>query len=243
MTVRVLESKLWYLQRVNLFQEMTGEEMRELERTTRMESVKKRSAVFLPGEPSRHVYLLKTGRVKISRVSEEGREVTLALLEPGEIFGELEVLDDSPRDTIAEALDDSAICLIPREQFLALVRLKPELSFRLTKLIGSRLRKIETRVEDLVFRDVPSRLAHLLVQLADEHGRTTARGIHIDIKITHQEIANLIGSTRETVSAALGDLKKAGLIDFEDRSITLLRPDVLKRRSGASSSLASRSRQ
>ncbi len=243
MALRVLESKLWYLQRVNLFQEMTAAEMRELERTTKMESVKKRSALFLPGEPSRYVYLLKTGRVKISRVSEEGREVTLALLKPGEIFGEVEVLDDSPRDTIAEALDDSAICLIPREQFLALVRLKPELSFRLTKLIGSRLRKIETRIEDLVFRDVSSRLAHLLVQLADEHGRTTNRGIRIEIKITHQEIANLIGSIRETVSAVLGDFKKAGLIDFEDRSITLVRPDALKRRSGTSPALASRSRQ
>ncbi|MFQ5950163.1 MAG: Crp/Fnr family transcriptional regulator, partial [Nitrospiria bacterium] len=150
------KSKIWYLKKIRLFEEMTSEEMGELDRVTRMESVKKKTPIFFPGDPSKQVYLLKEGRVKISRVSEDGREVTIALLEPGEIFGELEILDDSPRDTLAEALDDSRICVLQKELFLTLVRRKPEFSFRLTTLIGSRMRHIESRVEDLVFRDVPA---------------------------------------------------------------------------------------
>lgn len=225
------KSKLWYLKKINLFEEMTSEDMGKIERATRMESVKKKTPIFFPGDPSQQIYLLKEGRVKLSRISEEGREVTIALLEAGEIFGELEVLDDAPRDTLAEALDDSKICVVSKKIFLEMVRSKPDFSFRLTKLIGFRMRKIESRVEDLVFRDVPARLAHLLLELAKDYGRKADLGLLLKIKITHQEIANLIGSIRETVSAVLGDFKRDGWIAFEGRQIILLRPDLLEKRS------------
>ncbi len=225
----MLNSKIWYLQRINLFKEIPADDMEELARVTRMELAKKKETIFLPGESSQQVYLLKTGRVKISRISEEGRELTIALLGPGEIFGELEILEGSARDTIAETMEDSQLCVIQKEQFLSLIRKRPELSFRLTKLIGLRLRRIESRVEDLVFRDVPSRLAHLLLQLSEEYGKATPEGILLDIKITHQEMANLIGSIRETVSATLGEFKKEGLITFEGRKIIILSLELLKK--------------
>ena len=232
----MLNSKIWYLQRINLFKEIPADDMEELASVTRMEMAKKKETIFLPGESSQQVYLLKTGRVKISRISEEGRELTLALLEPGEIFGELEILEGSVRDTIAEAMEESQLCVIQKEQFLSLIRKKPELSFRLTKLIGLRLRRIESRVEDLVFRDVPSRLAHLLIQLSEDYGKAMPEGVLLNIKITHQEMANLIGSIRETVSATLGEFKKEGLIAFDSRKIIILRPDILKKRIGTTPS-------
>lgn len=227
------KSKLWYLKKINLFTEMTIEEMSELASKTRMESVSKKTPIFFPGDPSQQVYLLKEGRVKISRISEEGREVTIALLAPGEIFGELEVLGDAPRDTLAEALDDSKICVVAKEHFLDMMRQKPALSYRLTKLIGFRMRKIESRVEDLVFKDVPARLAHLLLDLAKDYGQETPNGIFLQIKLTHQEIANLIGSIRETVSVILGDFKRDGWIAFEGRKITLLKLDLIRKRVSA----------
>jgi len=227
------KSKLWYLQKINLFKEMTTEEMGEIASKTRMESVSKRTPIFFPGDPSQQIYLLKEGRVKISRISEEGREVTIALLEPGEIFGELEVLGDTSRDTLAEALDDSKICVIGKRLFLDMVSRKPQFSFRLTKLIGFRMQKIESRVEDLVFKDVPARLAHLLIDLSKEYGQAGPQGILLQIKITHQEIANLIGSIRETVSAILGEFKRDRWIGFEGRQIILLEPDLLEKRAGS----------
>ncbi len=229
----MIKNKIWYLQKTNLFKEMSSEEMKEVDRITVEESVKKKSAIFFPGDPSQKVYILKEGHIKISRVSEEGREVTLALLEPGDIFGELEVLQDSPRDTLAEALDDSRLCVIQKAQFLSMIKRKPEYSFRLIKLIGFRLKKIENRIEDLVFRDVHSRVALLLLQFSKDYGRATPEGIHIEIKVTHQEIANLIGSIRETVSTILGEFKKESLITFEGRNILVVRPDLLKEKAGS----------
>ncbi len=139
----------------------------------------------------------------------------------------MDVLDDSPRDTIAEALDDTYICVIKREDFEALLKRKPDLSFKLTKLIGLRLKRIGTRIEDLVFKDVNTRLANLLLDLSQKYGVKEKEGIQIGIKITHQEMANLIGSTRETVSMTLGEFKRQGLIDLEGRKILILKEDGL----------------
>jgi CRP/FNR family transcriptional regulator, cyclic AMP receptor protein len=224
-----MQSKLWYLQNIDLFKEMTEDEMAMLDRITSMSSARKKEPIYLPGDPSRQVYLLKSGRIKISRITEEGKEITLALLKPGEIFGELEVLDDTPRDTLAEALDDAELCVIQRKDFLSMLESKPDLSIRLTKLIGFRLRNIESRIEELVFRDVPARLAHLLMQMAKEFGKQEDGGIRIGAGLTHQELANLIGSTRETVSATLGDFKRQGLLQLDGHSMIIVQSEKLTR--------------
>jgi CRP-like cAMP-binding protein len=224
-----MKTKLWYLQNIDLFKEMAKEEMETLDRITSMSSAKKKEPIYLPGDPSRQVYLLKSGRVKISRITEDGREVTLALLRPGEIFGELEVLEETPRDTMAEALDDTELCIIQQEDFLKILKARPDLSIRLTKLIGFRLRNIESRIEELVFRDVPARLAHVLLEMAKEFGKQEGDGVRIGVRLTHQDLANLIGSTRETVSATLGDFKRQGLLHLDGRSILITSPQKLTR--------------
>ena len=105
--------KLWYLKYIRLFDGMPAADMQEMDRSTRMEEVKKRQPLYLPGDPSGNVYLLKQGRVKIANTAASGKEVTFEILEPGEVFDELEVLEDTPRTTSAEALDDALICIIP----------------------------------------------------------------------------------------------------------------------------------
>lgn len=222
-----MKTKLWYLKRINLFSEMSEAEMKQLEGITRMEAVKRKKPIYLPGDSGDSIFLLKSGKVKISKISEDGREITLAILEPGEIFGELEALDGSPRDTIAEALDDTYICVIKREDFESLLKRKPDLSFKLTKLIGFRLKKIENRIEELVFKDVPARLAHLLLDFSKKFGVKEGEGVSIGVRITHKEIANLIGSTRETVSMTLGEFKRQGFIAMEGKKILILKEDGL----------------
>lgn len=217
-----MPSKLWYLKHIRLFSGLSQAELQEVERITRMQEVKKRQPIYLPGDPSHIVYLLKRGRVKISSTDSSGKEVTFEILEPGEIFGELEALEDSPRATQAEALDDTLICAIRREDFDRYLSHHPNLTVQLTKLIGLRLRKIQNRVEDLVFRDVPARLAHLLLELSKTEGLPDGSGIQIRAKLTHQEMANLIGCSRETVSATLGRFRDEGLLRVDGRSITIL---------------------
>jgi CRP-like cAMP-binding protein len=222
-------NKLWYLKHIRLFDGITPSEMQEMERITRMQEVKKRHPFYLPGDPSSNVYLLKQGRVKLANTGTSGKEITFEILEPGEIFGEMEVLEGSPRETAAEALDDTLICVIRREDFDRYLSAHPNVTVKLTKLIGLRLRKIQSRVEDLVFRDVPARLAHLLLELRKTDGVPEGAGTRLRVKLTHQEMANLIGCSRETVSTTLGLFRDQGLIGMEGRAITLLKPDSLLR--------------
>jgi CRP-like cAMP-binding protein len=222
-------TKLWYLKHANLFSDLTETEMLEIERLARMQEVRKRQPIYLPGDPATTVYVLKQGRVRIASTAGSGKEVTFEILEPGEVFGELEVLEGQPRATGAEALDDVLICAIRREDFEDYLKHHPDLTLQLTKLIGLRLQKIQSRVEDLVFRDVPARLAHLLLELAKTHGKQEGSAVRLTVKLTHQEMANLIGCSRETVSLTLGQFRDQGLIQIEGRAITLAKPADLAR--------------
>ena len=216
------QNKLWYLKNFNLLKTFSEKEMMSLNDVLIDNTVKKKQPIYLAGDPGENLYFLKEGRVKISMIDESGKEFTLTLLEPGEIFGELGLFDDSPRETTAVALEDSLICMMKRKDFERYAANKPELSFKLTKLMGLRLREIENRIEELLFRDVPSRLARLLLRLVQQHGRATKNGIRMNIKLSQQEIANLIGATREMTSTVLNSLKKEGIINVENKYIYIL---------------------
>lgn len=222
-------NKLWFLKHIRLFDGISPSEMQEMEKITRMEEVKKRQPLYLPGDPSSSVYLLKRGRVKIANTAPSGKEVTFDILEAGEVFGELDVLEDAPRSTSAETLDDALICVIPRKDFDQYLAMHPNVTVKLTKLIGLRLKKIQSRVEDLVFRDVPARLAHLLSELSKTEGVPDKQGIRLKAKLTHQEMANLIGCSRETVSTTMGQFRDDGLIQMDGRTITIVNEKGLSR--------------
>lgn len=223
-------NKLWFLKHIHLFDGISPSAMHEMEKITRMEEVKKRQPLYLPGDPSSSVYLLKRGRVKIANTAPNGKEVTFDILEAGEVFGELDVLEDAPRSTSAEALDDALICVIPRKDFDQYLAMHPNVTIKLTKLISMRLKKIQSRIEYLVFRDAPARLAHLLSELSNTEGVTDKQGVRLKVKLTHQEIANLIGCSRETVSVTLGQFREEGLINMDGRTIVILKQDALTRR-------------
>ncbi len=142
-----MPSKFWFLKRIKLFSDLPDREIQMMEDRTRMEAIKRREVIYLPGDQANTVYLLKSGRVKLSRVNEDGKEWTMAILEPGEVFGELETLEGTSRDTVAEAMDDCSICVMQRPDFEAMLKKDPNTSIRLTKLVGLRLKKIENRVE------------------------------------------------------------------------------------------------
>lgn len=215
--------KIWYLKQINIFKELSQPQLEEVDRIAIHKYLKKKEIIYLPGDSSDKVYLLKKGRVKVSRLSEDGREMTMTLLEPGEFFGESALYTEQPtRSTMAEALDDAMICSIYRTEFEQMLKREPDLALRVTKAIGRRRREIESRLEDMVFRSVPARLAHLLLKLAVQYGKEKKSGLLIDVGLTHLEIANLIGSTRETTTTQLNNLKRSGLIDIRKRDIYII---------------------
>lgn len=221
-------SKLWYLKNINLFHGMSEQQMRMVEQRTVMREVRRREVLYLPGDAGDRIYLLKRGVVKISAIQEDGREVLLALLHKGEVFGEDAVLDTAPRDHMAEAYEDALICIITRQDFMEMLRSNPEMTFKVTRLIGLRLKTFRTRVEHLLFKGASQRLAATLLELGREHGVADAQGVLVPLRLSQQDLANLIGVTRESVNLALSDFRRRGLVVLESRAIRLPRPQALQ---------------
>ncbi|MGZ4123884.1 MAG: Crp/Fnr family transcriptional regulator [Tumebacillaceae bacterium] len=219
--------EICYLRQYELFKDLNEEELDQLGRGSQPTMVPKREYIFAPEEPSNQIYMLKSGRVRISRLSETGKHFTLVILEPGDIFGESALFDDEPRRHFAEVLDDAQICAIDKREFEKVAMNNPTVSLKIAQIVEHRLTEAQEQIENLVFYDVQTRLARLLLKLADIHGERVESGVQIGIKLTHEDIASLIGSTRETTSKILNEFRTNGWIDVKKRQIILLDQKVL----------------
>ena len=224
------QSKFWYLKNFNILEGMDEAAMKRVEKMTTMSTVKPQQPIYFPDAPSRSIFFLKKGHVKISRIHPDGREVILDVVGPGEIFGELALIEEGEQSNeMAQALDDALICTMKIEDFESLLKENPELNMRITKRIGLRLRKFEERVTDMVFKDVKKRIASFLVRYAEEFGKMKEGIITIKMHLSHQEIAMLTGSARQTITTTLNELRSQGLIDFSRQGITIKQFDKLQR--------------
>jgi CRP/FNR family transcriptional regulator, cyclic AMP receptor protein len=210
---------IWYLKKIPLLSELSADSLSRLAELVELTEVRRRQVIYLPGDPGHSVYFVNGGRVKISKVTRDGKELTLAYRGPGEVFGEIVLVDGGPREEMAEAVDNALLTVIPRADFEQLVERERTVAFRLTKVLAQRRREVESKIEHLVFKDVNAKLAGLLLRLAGEYGVDDSRGTLVTLKITHQEMANLIGSTRETVSLTLSQFKRRGLIQADGRKV------------------------
>lgn len=218
--------KVWYLRRIDLFAGVDDAEMRRIAERATMREVSRGKVILHPNEPQEMVYVIKEGRVKVSRYSPDGREQILTLLEPGDSFGELALVHE-PEPVYVEAFEDTLICALARDDFAALIQRRPELMLHVLKVLAERLRAAEEEIADLVFRDVPGRLAVLLLRLAEEYGQQ--HGGELRLRLTHQDIASMIGATRETVTSTLSRFRDAGLVAIEQRHIVIQDPEGLRR--------------
>jgi len=212
---------LWYLRKIPLLEGVPAAKLQELAAAVEIREIPRRQVIYLPGDPGDRVFFINGGRVKCSKVTRDGKELTLAYRGAGHIFGELCVIDGAPRDEMAEAMKNAIITELPRDLFQALLLGDGPLCFAFASIIGERRHQIETKLEHLVFRDVQAKLAALLLELGEEYGVDCEDGMQIGLKITHQEMANLIGSTRETISLTLAQFKKKGLLDLNGRTVIL----------------------
>jgi CRP-like cAMP-binding protein len=158
------------------------------------------------------VFLLAEGRVKLCSITPGGKQAILALIEPGELFGELSLVDPSNRDEHAEAMTPSTAILLPRDALEQLIAESPQLALGVTKLIGLRRKRIERRLKSLLFRSNRDRLIHLLLDLAGQYGQEADGGVLLSIRLSHQDLASIIGATRETVTTLLGEMQLERLV-------------------------------
>ncbi len=219
---------LWYLKKIPLLEGYGGDALKGLVGGAEMREVRRRQVIYIPGDPGQSVFFLNGGRVKISKVTRDGRELTLAYRVPGQVFGELCLGDGGPREEMAEAMENVLITEVERGLFEKFIERNPALAIELMRMSNQRRKEVENKVARLIFRDVNSKLADLLISLGREYGVEDARGTLVAIKITHQEMANLIGSTRETVSLTLSQFRKSGLIAMDGRKVIVTDFDGLK---------------
>lgn len=224
-----MEQKYWYIKKSDIFSVMSHEEMERLAGLSIMCEFKKGATIYLLDEPSEHVFLLKEGTIKISRIGQDGQEIILDIIAPGEIFGEMSLLGEDSRSTMAQAAEDSLICSIRKGDFFNFFSAHNDLAFKVLKLVGLKRVEIETRLEELAYCSVSQRIASLLTRMGKRHGIKENAGIKIRPRLTHRDIAFLIGATRETVTDHLNQMKAKGLIDTSFMSITIRNPDALER--------------
>jgi len=211
------KTTLWYINTNKLFSGLSEEKRAGMASMLRPVNIKKKSFIYNMGDSAEKIYILKEGRIKITRLTEDGKELTIDILEPGDIFGEMVIAGESERETSAEALEDSFICAMGKNDFERFIAENPGVSMGITKWFGSRIRKVESRLENLIFHDVRARLLSLFNDLGEKYGEDTPGGKKITIHLSHQEIANLIGATRETVTLELNNLKREGKLIVEDK--------------------------
>ena len=212
--------KLFSLKQAEIFESFNPVEMGRLLGIVEEMELPKHHIIFAPGVPANSIYFVESGRVRLTRLSPEGKSVILALLGPGDLIGEA-AWETGEHDSYAETVEDTRLYQISREAFENLVRENPEFGLRLIQIIGIRLKQAQSRIEDLVFRPVPSRVARLLVNLAESHGKVTPNGIRVEFRLTHQEIANLVGSSRVTVTQILNKFRSSHWIDIECKRVTI----------------------
>lgn len=202
----------WYIKGSQLFEKLSEAELAGLEAVARVRSFPKGSPIYLPSEPASGLFLLGEGRVQICSLTPDGRKAIIAFIEPGELFGEMVLVGETQREEFAEAVAASTVIWLPTGAVEDLMATSPAMSLGVTKLIGLRRVRVERRLRSLLFRSNRDRLLHVLAELEEQYGRPDKEGILIGLRLSHQDIASIIGSTRESVTLLLGQLQLEGLI-------------------------------
>lgn len=216
------ESKIWYLKKNRLFANVPVDAITGSQGIFTMEVLPKRATFFDQGDAGKTVYLIKTGRVRISRNTAEGKEVTVAILGPGDMFGEDALFGGDERTTVATCMEETLICRAQADDLFGLLSSNPALALNVAQMLSDRLTDASATIEDLAYAKISERLLNLFDRLAAEYGRAADDGTLLDVRLTHQDIASAIGSTRETVSLEINQLARAGHIKQENGYITVL---------------------
>ena len=213
--------KLRHLSTIDIFRDLEPEILTWLAAHTTMVTARRGQHVYTPGETSEALFLLKTGRVRIYRLTIDGKKLVLSTLEPHTFFGDMPLAGQRMYGTYAEAVEDCFICVLGRADLERLIQTCPQVAIRLLDIVGQRLVEAETVIEDFAFKGVPARLATLLLRLSAgaDGGEVT--------NYTHQDLADMVGTYRETTTLALDDFKRRGLVELGRKRIRILDRDRL----------------
>ncbi len=204
------------LSQVPMFSQLRESDLERLSQAARERSYPKNTVILFQNDPGDALYVVLSGQVKIVLTAEDGREVILSVRSQGDFFGEMSLIDEEPRSAHVIAMEDSSLLVLRREDFLRCLREVPEIATGLLRSLCKRLRQADSKIGSLVLLDVPGRVARLLLEMADEND-----GVTITQRLTHHMIAQMIGSSRETVSRTMRDLTTSGHIEIVRKTVTI----------------------
>ncbi|MFN7261615.1 MAG: Crp/Fnr family transcriptional regulator [Cyclobacteriaceae bacterium] len=210
---------LWYFESVNLYNTLCPHKVKAMAGRHTFLNLKRDQFIYFLDDKATHIYMIVNGRVKIGRYLDEGKEITTAILSTGEIFGELVLAGEETRRDFAQAMNDCTICPLSLDEMKELMYDNRELSFKMLKFVGLRLMKLERKLELLVFKDARTRIIEFVKDAASWKGKKVGFETLIQTKLTHQDIASLTGTSRQTVTTILNDLKEKNLINFDRKRI------------------------
>jgi CRP/FNR family transcriptional regulator, cyclic AMP receptor protein len=217
-----------FLAKMPLFSELTDEERARLAALLRARRYARGEVIFLEGDEGTALCLIAEGRIRIQLTGTDGREVVIAVYGPGEIFGEMALLDGEPRSADAIAQEPSRVFWLQRDDFQAFLEDHPRAAMKMLAALSRRLRHTTRVVQDATFRDVPARLARVLMDLVARDGQPAEDGIRIETRMTQSDLASRVGASRETVNRALRGFEEHGWIRWEGSRIVILDPDGLR---------------
>jgi len=214
-------SALWYFESVNLYKILCPHKIKTMADNHAYNHYKRDEFIYFPEEQATHIYMVVSGRVRIGHYRDDGKEIVTAILATGEIFGELAVAGEDKRKDFAQAMEATIICPLGLAELAELMKEDKELSFKILKLIGLRLMKLERKLELLVFKDARTRIIEFLKDAASWKGKTVGFETMIPTRLTHKDIASLTGTSRQTVTTILNELKDKNLINFDRKKILI----------------------
>jgi CRP/FNR family transcriptional regulator, cyclic AMP receptor protein len=218
------------LRRAPLFEGLDDESARGLRRQMTEVQLARGEHLFFEGQDGDRLYVVLDGKLKLTHAAADGRENLLTVLGPGEMFGELSLFDPRPRTSSASAVTDATLAALAHDALRPWLLEHPEVSMHMLQALARRLRKANDVTSDLVFTDVPGRVAKNLLDLADRFGEQERDGLHVHHDLTQEELAQLVGASRETVNKALADFAARGWLQISARSVLILDADRLRKR-------------
>ncbi|MHB8918198.1 MAG: Crp/Fnr family transcriptional regulator [Desulfocucumaceae bacterium] len=219
--VLILSDYFQYLRKIHLFSFLNDDQLAEIDGLIMERTYNRSRIIFVEGEPGEAVFFLKSGRIKISKQSEDGREQILHFIHPGEIFAEVILFDGGPYPATAEAVEDSKIGMVRNSDMERITLSNPGIALGMLKIMSRRLRSAQKQINDLALMDTSRRMASTLLFLVAEQGVPCDGGIAIDMSLTNQDLANMIGTSRETANRILSDMRRQKTINIDRKQITV----------------------
>ena len=217
-----------YLRQISIFSELKDEFLEKIHKISLLRKYGKGRIIFMEGEPGEAFFYVKSGLVKISKLSSDGREHILHILNEGHIFAEVTLFSKTEYPATAEVLEEAEIGMIKNEDLEKVIMENPELALQLIKYLNNRLVEAHVKIRNLALSDTYGRTAQALLKLAEDYGRKSSKGIELDLNISRQELANIVGTTRETVIRALAAFRKEHSIDIDKNTITIINMEKIK---------------